>query len=212
MRAILIAAGRGRRLGPLTDDVPKCYAEIGGRRILDWSLGGAASAGLDDVVFVGGYLIERVRADYPDLRFCHNAGWWEQQHPRLALLRRARDGPRLRLDATPTSSTRADAVQRRLSPRRADIALAGGHRLAGALPRRAPSTPRPTARRFGSRAIGSSRSAATIPPDEAPAEFTGVAKFTPAGARCLIEHYHRARRRPPGPALPARRAFVRGRT
>ena len=32
-----------------------------------------------------------------------------------------------------------------------------------------------------------------IPPDEAPAEFTGVAKFNPAGARCLIDHYHGAR-------------------
>jgi len=38
IRAIIIGAGRGRRLMPLTDDTPKCYAEVGGRRIIDWTL------------------------------------------------------------------------------------------------------------------------------------------------------------------------------
>ena len=37
-KAIFIAAGRGRRLMPLTEDVPKCYAAIGGRRILEQAL------------------------------------------------------------------------------------------------------------------------------------------------------------------------------
>ena len=74
-KAIFIAAGRGRRLMPLTEEVPKCYAEIGGRRILDWCVAALRSAGLDDIVFVGGYRIERVRADYPGFRFCDNAAW-----------------------------------------------------------------------------------------------------------------------------------------
>ena len=33
----------------------------------------------------------------------------------------------------------------------------------------------------------------SIPPAEAPAEFTGVARFSPAGARTFVEHYRRAR-------------------
>ena len=36
MRPIIIGAGRGSRLNALTDDQPKCYAPISGRRILDW--------------------------------------------------------------------------------------------------------------------------------------------------------------------------------
>src|SRR5438876_8231289 len=60
---------------PLTDETPKCYAEVGGRRILDWALAALEGAGLDDVVFVGGYQIERIRADYPRLSFRHNADW-----------------------------------------------------------------------------------------------------------------------------------------
>ena len=75
MRAIIIGAGRGRRLTPLTNDVPKCYATIGGRRILDWTLEALRSAGLDDVVFVGGYRIEQIQYDYPQLRFRYNAEW-----------------------------------------------------------------------------------------------------------------------------------------
>src|SRR5205809_539165 len=38
MRAIIIGAGRGRRLMPTTADTPKCYAEVRGRRLLDWSV------------------------------------------------------------------------------------------------------------------------------------------------------------------------------
>ena len=38
MRAIIIGAGRGSRLKSMTDNQPKCYATVGGRRILDWTL------------------------------------------------------------------------------------------------------------------------------------------------------------------------------
>ena len=38
MQAIIIGAGRGQRLMPTTADTPKCFAEVGGRRILDWAL------------------------------------------------------------------------------------------------------------------------------------------------------------------------------
>ncbi len=33
-RAILIAAGRGRRLGPHTEEIPKCMVDVGGTPIL----------------------------------------------------------------------------------------------------------------------------------------------------------------------------------
>lgn len=35
MLAIIIGAGRGRRLMPTTENAPKCFAEIRGKRILD---------------------------------------------------------------------------------------------------------------------------------------------------------------------------------
>src|SRR3954447_4903601 len=75
MRAIIIGAGRGARLKAMTENQPKCYATVGGRRILDWTLEAFRGTGVDDVVFVGGYQIERIRSDYPALTFVHNADW-----------------------------------------------------------------------------------------------------------------------------------------
>ena len=36
MKAILIAAGRGKRLGQHTDELPKCLVPVGARSILGW--------------------------------------------------------------------------------------------------------------------------------------------------------------------------------
>lgn len=191
MKAILIGAGRGQRLMPLTGEAPKCYAEIGGRRILDWCLVALGSAGLRDVVFVGGYLIERIQADYPGFRFCHNADWPDNNILASLFHAEAEMAGGFVSSYTDILYT-ADAAQRLVaSP--ADIAL-----LVDTDWRRryAPRTEHPESdgekvRLDGERVVEVDRA---IPPREAPAEFTGVAKFTAAGARCLVEHYHRARR------------------
>ena len=75
MRVIVIGAGRGRRLMPTTADAPKCFAEVAGRRLLDWALEAFAANGLDRVCFIGGYQIEKVQQDYPRFTFRHNAEW-----------------------------------------------------------------------------------------------------------------------------------------
>src|SRR5690349_17708528 len=55
MKAIIIGAGRGRRLMPTTADTPKCYAEVQGHRLLDWALRAFAGANVRDICFIGGY-------------------------------------------------------------------------------------------------------------------------------------------------------------
>lgn len=60
---------------PTTADAPKCFAEIGGRRILDEILSALRNAGVDPITFVGGYRIEAVRAGYPALEFVDNPNW-----------------------------------------------------------------------------------------------------------------------------------------
>lgn len=60
MRLIILAAGRGVRLRPLTDARPKCLVEVLGRAILDWQLEAARQAGIRDVVAVGGYRAEQL--------------------------------------------------------------------------------------------------------------------------------------------------------
>src|SRR5438552_4068053 len=71
----LIGGGRGARLKAMTDTQPKCYATVGGRRILDWTIEAFDRAGLQEKVFIGGYQFDKIRANYPQLTFAHNADW-----------------------------------------------------------------------------------------------------------------------------------------
>src|SRR5712671_2606262 len=63
MRMIVLAAGQGTRLRPLTDDRPKCLVDLGGRPVLAWTIAAARAAGITDIVVIGGYRIDRL-ADY----------------------------------------------------------------------------------------------------------------------------------------------------
>jgi NDP-sugar pyrophosphorylase family protein len=49
-KALLLAGGLGTRLKPLTDTVPKCLVQIGGRPLLDFWFDALASAGVSDVL------------------------------------------------------------------------------------------------------------------------------------------------------------------
>jgi len=60
-RAVILAAGKGNRLEPLTADVPKCMVEIGGEPLLERALRALASHGIAEAVIVIGYLAEAVR-------------------------------------------------------------------------------------------------------------------------------------------------------
>ena len=60
MKAIIVAAGRGRRLGQETDDIPKGMVEVAGRAILHRQLDALAAAGVDDVVVGRGYRGDRI--------------------------------------------------------------------------------------------------------------------------------------------------------
>ena len=75
MKAIVIGAGRGIRLMPTTANAPKCFAEVKGSRILDWAIKAFRKNDLEDIVFIGGYQIDKVREVYPEFIFRHNADW-----------------------------------------------------------------------------------------------------------------------------------------
>lgn len=55
LSAVILAAGRGTRLAPLTDRRPKCLLPVGDRAILDWQLEALADAGVDRITVVTGH-------------------------------------------------------------------------------------------------------------------------------------------------------------
>lgn len=60
MKAMLLAAGRGERLRPLTDHTPKPLLEVGGRALIEWQIGRLAAAGVREFVVNLAYLGERI--------------------------------------------------------------------------------------------------------------------------------------------------------
>lgn len=60
--AVIVSAGRGSRLLPLTEAMPKCLVPVGGRAILDHQLDALAEAGIEQAVVVAGYRADQVEA------------------------------------------------------------------------------------------------------------------------------------------------------
>jgi mannose-1-phosphate guanylyltransferase len=66
MRALLLAAGFGTRLRPLTDTIPKCLVPVHGRPLLDYWLDLVFEGGVDRVLLNTHYLADKVRSHAAD--------------------------------------------------------------------------------------------------------------------------------------------------
>ena len=62
MKAMILAAGRGARLSPLTDTTPKPLLTVAGKTLLDWQIEKLRRAGFTQIVINLGYLGEKIRA------------------------------------------------------------------------------------------------------------------------------------------------------
>ena len=73
MRAVILAAGRGSRMGALTEAMPKCLTELAGRPLLAMQCAALAAAGASEVGIVTGYRAELLAL--PGLSRFHNPRW-----------------------------------------------------------------------------------------------------------------------------------------
>jgi choline kinase len=74
MRGIILAAGRGDRLRPITGNRPKCLATVGGCTILERQLRALRACGISRIAVVTGYRAEDVRRmSGPSIEFVHNS-------------------------------------------------------------------------------------------------------------------------------------------
>jgi choline kinase len=199
-KAIIVAAGRGKRLGNETDDIPKCMVKVAGRSILHWQLRALEAAGVDDVVIVRGYLGDCISAPEHRLRFVENPEW-ARNNILASLLYAATEMPsgfffsysdivfspavatQLRDETTATSPDVALVVDRRWEDAYVGRTL---HPLPEAeLARVEPTPAGPAVTRVGKMAV---------PREDAAGEFIGLARFSPAGAAALREVWERALR------------------
>jgi len=194
-KAIIVAAGRGRRLGPSTQDIPKCMVKVGGRPILHWQLDALAAAGVRDVVVVRGYLGDRIDPGRFHVRFIDNPAWTENNI--LASLLYAKDElddgfyfsycdiVYARSAALLLSRTVEDPVAGSLViDRRWSSAYAGRtlHPVSEAELARVDS---------GGRSVLQVGKGA-VPPSEAIGEFIGLAYFSPEGGRAIAAVWQKA--------------------
>ena len=192
MRAIIIGAGRGSRLMPTTADTPKCFAEVAGQSILDWSLDAFRQNGIDDICFIGGYQIDKVRELHPELTFRHNRDWANNNI--LASLFYAED-----LMESPFVCCYSDtlfsaqAVASVLACKE-DIALVIDTEWLTRYETRTehPSTDAEKVTIDNGKVTRIHRE---IAEQDAYGEYIGMAKFSVTGAKQLKHHYHRCRER-----------------
>jgi choline kinase len=72
-KAIILAAGVGSRLRPLTSDRPKCLLEVRGRTLIDRQLDALRRYGVTDVIVVVGYCGDQIRRHLGDrVRYLDN--------------------------------------------------------------------------------------------------------------------------------------------
>ena len=189
---------------PTTADTPKCFAEVGGRRILDWTLAALRQNGVTDITFIGGYQIDKVRAAYPELTFRHNADWANNNI--LASLFYAED----RMDE-PFMCSYSDILFTpeavgRLLKSRDDMAVIVDTHWLGRYEHRS-EHPSDDAEKVTVENGRVTRIHREISEEAAHGEFIGVAKFSTAGAARLAEYYDRCREQFAGRPFREAKAF-----
>ncbi len=67
MKAVILSAGQGKRLLPMTADRPKCLLPLLGRTVLEWQVRALASNGVQDILTVVGFGADKVERLVADL-------------------------------------------------------------------------------------------------------------------------------------------------
>ncbi|MBM4441167.1 MAG: phosphocholine cytidylyltransferase family protein [Candidatus Rokubacteria bacterium] len=183
-RAVIVAAGVGRRLTPHTADRPKCMVEVGGRAMLDWQLAALRAAGVEDFVVVRGHGADAVAR--PRLRYATNADY--ARNNILGSLMSAESELAGGALVAYSDILYDSEVPRSLLESDADIALAVDRDWRGVYVDREghPEDEAELVRTLGDRVVEAGKG---IPLTVAFGEFIGMLRLSAAGARTLCAVY-----------------------
>lgn len=185
MKAVILAAGRGSRMGSLTDDSPKCLVSLAGLPLLDRQIGALTQGGIATVGVVGGYRAELLAR--PGVQAFHNARWAETNMVASLACAAAwlRDGPVV--VSYSDIFYPPDAV-RALTAAQADIAITYDPGWLFLWSRRFadPLSDAETFRTADGLVTEIGRKTNSL--DDIQGQYMGLLKFTPAGWRAVEEH------------------------
>jgi HAD superfamily hydrolase (TIGR01450 family) len=71
MKAVILAAGIGSRLRPITNYKPKCLVKVAGKPILEYQLRAYANAGIEQIIIIAGYKFNAVREYCSKVDYCN---------------------------------------------------------------------------------------------------------------------------------------------
>ncbi|OGK99672.1 MAG: phosphoenolpyruvate mutase [Candidatus Rokubacteria bacterium RIFCSPHIGHO2_12_FULL_73_22] len=199
-RAVVIAAGSGKSLLPLTQDRPKCMLDIKGRTVLERQLETLRACGLHEIAVVRGYRKETVVA--PGARLYDNDAYEETGE--LASLFAAEPELQGRFVFLYSDVLFERGVLEKVLRAPGDIVIAVDRAWMDQRDRLLPlakpvdlvvtsDPPRAGRRALGEEAVDRLvRIGQRVPPDTAGGEFIGLAAFSARGAELLRETYARA--------------------
>jgi choline kinase len=190
-RAVVVAAGMGRRLAPYTDTMPKCLVPVRGRPILARQLDAYREAGIEDVVVIRGYKADVLEARNGELgvRFVDNTDF-RTNNILLSLFRADAEM------GEPFLCSYADivfdrAVVRELVATPGEIVLVVDRRFADIYEGR---TEHPLSEAevclVGDDGRVKTVGKRSLPAEEATGEFIGLMKLDERGARAFREAWH----------------------
>ena len=70
MKAIILAAGKGVRMGKYTQDIPKGMLSVNGKTLIEWQMQALRRGGVDTIIIGTGYRKETI--PYADVTYVHN--------------------------------------------------------------------------------------------------------------------------------------------
>jgi len=73
LKAIILAAGEGKRLRPLTKKIPKCMVNLFGKSLLEWQVQTFRKCGISEIIVITGFHEEAI--DLPNLRYLKNPNY-----------------------------------------------------------------------------------------------------------------------------------------
>jgi len=192
MKTIIIGAGRGIRIVPYSQNFPKCFTEVNGKRILDYILNTLKKSNLTDIHFIGGYLIDVVKKEYPLFTFHYNAEW--ETNNILASLFFAENAMKNGFISTYSDIIYTPKIVQKLLESPYDITIAVDTNWKKRYKNRL-QHPMDDAEKVLYENNRIKMISRRISNENANGEFIGVAKFSAKGAQKFIDHYYKAKQK-----------------